>query len=133
MGKLGGLLASAALFVAAGTGAASAAGFQRGIADTDILYEPGMFSARFGLTYVSPERGFSSVEGVSGDYGQYTGSYRLPSPSIKFGNGPLPAPEPTSKALRQTRIIPAFRVERSPQALPGRRYRAFVSTRTSGA
>lgn len=89
MGKLGGLLASAALFVAAGTGAASAAGFQRGIADTDILYEPGMFSARFGLTYVSPERGFSSVEGVSGDYGQYTGSYRLPSPSIKFGNGPF--------------------------------------------
>lgn len=110
MGRLGGLLASAAMFVAAGSGAASAAGFQRGIADTDILYEPGMFSARFGMTYVSPERGFSSIEGVSGDYGQYTGTYRLPSPAIKFGNGPF--------ACAGT-YIESFAAEANYSSLPG--------------
>ncbi|WP_062229300.1 long-chain fatty acid transporter [Aureimonas frigidaquae] len=89
MRTLGRRLAAATALLLVGTAAASAAGFQRGTADTDILFEPGMFSARFGMTYVSPERGFDTIEGVSGDYGQYTGSYRLPSPAVKFGNGPL--------------------------------------------
>lgn len=66
-------------------GVAQAGGFQRGTADTDILYEPGTFSTRLGFTYVTPQRGFTSVEGVSGDFGDYTGSYQLPSLAVKFG------------------------------------------------
>ena len=64
---------------------ALAGGFQRGAADTDILYEPGTFSMRTGLTDVSPQRGFDSVNGVGGDFGDYTGNYAIPSFSAGFG------------------------------------------------
>lgn len=64
---------------------ALAGGFQRGTADTDILYEPGTFTMRTGLTHVAPMRGFDSVNGVSGDFGDYTGHYSIPSFSVGFG------------------------------------------------
>jgi long-chain fatty acid transport protein len=64
---------------------ALAGGFQRGTADTDILYEPGTFSMRTGVTYISPQRGFDSVNGVGGDFGDYTGDYTIPSLAIGFG------------------------------------------------
>ncbi|BDA84338.1 long-chain fatty acid transporter [Aureimonas sp. SA4125] len=65
---------------------AQAGGFQRGTADTDILFEKGTFSSRFGYTYVNPNRGFSSINGVEGDYGNYTGIYNIPSAAVAFGN-----------------------------------------------
>lgn len=77
------IIASTAL--ASTLGMAQAGGFQRGTADTDILYEPGTFSNRLSFTYVSPQRGFESINGVRGDYGTYTGSYQIPSAAIKFG------------------------------------------------
>ncbi|WP_102958245.1 outer membrane protein transport protein [Mangrovicella endophytica] len=68
------------------TSSAFAGGFQRGTADTDILYERGGFSMRTGITYVDPQRGFDSVNGVSGDFGDYTGDYIIPSYAFGFGN-----------------------------------------------
>ena len=62
-----------------------AGGFQRGTADTDILFEPGTFSTRAGLTYVDPQRGFESINGVSTNSGDYTGTYQIPSIAVGFG------------------------------------------------
>ncbi|NDV85131.1 long-chain fatty acid transporter [Aurantimonas aggregata] len=64
---------------------ALAGGFQRGTADTDILYEPGTFNMRTGVTYISPQRGYESVNGVGGDFGDFTGNYTIPSYSVGFG------------------------------------------------
>lgn len=86
MRKFGALLASSAIAVVALSAAAHAGGFQRGTADTDILYEKGTFSSRFGFTYVDPNRGFSSINGVEADYDDYTGTYKIPSGAIAFGN-----------------------------------------------
>ncbi|MEF2550032.1 long-chain fatty acid transporter [Aurantimonas sp. A2-1-M11] len=71
---LGASLASAAL-----GSSALAGGFQRGTADTDILYEAGTASMRFGMTYVNPQRGFESIDGQSGDFSTYTQDYAIPS------------------------------------------------------
>ncbi|KAA0970703.1 long-chain fatty acid transporter [Aureimonas fodinaquatilis] len=87
--KLSKILGSASLLTLASLSAAQAGGFQRSTADTDILYEPGMVSMRTGMTYVSPERGFDSINGVSGSWNNYTGSYNLPTASLKFGDGPV--------------------------------------------
>ncbi|ALN73437.1 hypothetical protein [Aureimonas sp. AU20] len=65
---------------------AQAGGFQRGTADTDVLYEPGTITNRFSFTYVSPQRDFETVNGVRGNYDTYTGNYQIPSAAIKFGN-----------------------------------------------
>jgi long-chain fatty acid transport protein len=78
------LLAGSALALMA-VSSAQAGGFQRGSADTDILFEKGQFSSRFGLTYVDPQRGFTSINGQSGDFGGYTGDYQIPSVAIAFG------------------------------------------------
>lgn len=80
------LLAGSTAALIAATVTAGAGGYQRGQADTDILYEPGPFSARFGYTYVEPRRGFESVNGVAGSYGTYTGTYQIPSFSVKYAN-----------------------------------------------
>jgi long-chain fatty acid transport protein len=81
------ILAGAAL---AGTiSPAFAGGFQRGQADTDLLYEPGRFSSRAGFSYIDPKRGFETVNGAAVDEGSYTGRYRLPSLAVKYGGGPL--------------------------------------------
>ncbi|MDY8109799.1 long-chain fatty acid transporter [Fulvimarina sp. 2208YS6-2-32] len=64
---------------------ALAAGFQRGTPDTDVLFEPGTTSLRWGLTYVDPQRGFDSIEGQSGNYDDYVQEYTIPSMSLSFG------------------------------------------------
>lgn len=79
-------LAQTTILVLLGAGAAQAGGFQRGTADTDVLYEAAPFSTRLGFTYVNPARGFERVNGVSGDYADYTGTYRIPSAALKLGN-----------------------------------------------
>ncbi|MBB3999118.1 long-chain fatty acid transporter [Aureimonas pseudogalii] len=80
------LAAGTALAMLAGWAPAQAGGFQRGTADTDVLYDKGTMTTRLGFTYVDPQRGFDSVNGVRGDYGTYTGTYRIPSAAVKFGN-----------------------------------------------
>lgn len=79
------IMSGATIATIALSSTALAGGFQRGTADTDILYEPGTFSMRSGVTYISPQRGFESVNGVGGDFGDYTGNYIIPSYSIGFG------------------------------------------------
>ena len=78
-------LAGAAVATMALTSSALAGGFQRGMADTDILYEPGTFSMRNGMTYVDPQRGFDTINGKSGDFGDYTQDYLIPSFAAGFG------------------------------------------------
>ncbi|WP_232845631.1 long-chain fatty acid transporter [Aurantimonas marina] len=67
------------------TTTALAGGFQRGTADTDILYESGPVSMRTSLIYVNPMRGFDSINGQSGDFGDYTQAYNIPTYAIGFG------------------------------------------------
>jgi long-chain fatty acid transport protein len=64
-------------------GTASAGGFARGNADTDILFEDGNFNARAGVTYVNPTRRFSqhSDPGLVGR--DYTSAYYIPSFAVK--------------------------------------------------
>lgn len=70
--------------LAASVAAAQAGGFSRGNADTDILYEPGEFTMRSGLTVVSPRRSFTRHydPGLVGR--EYTKSYVVPSFAMKF-------------------------------------------------
>lgn len=64
---------------------AMGAGFQRGTPDTDILFEPGTTSLRWGLTYVDPQRGFESINGQRGDFKDYTQEYQIPSFAVSVG------------------------------------------------
>jgi len=73
-------------------GAAQANGFSRGTADTDILYEPGNFNMRAGVTIVAPSQKTSSNPlATGGSFGSditgedYLGSYVIPSAAIKYG------------------------------------------------
>lgn len=69
-------------------GSASAGGFSRGSADTDILYEDGNFVMRTGVTYVSPKRKYSSFDAEPALVGtSYTDDYVIPSAAIKFNLG----------------------------------------------
>ncbi|HMM64492.1 MAG TPA: aromatic hydrocarbon degradation protein [Mesorhizobium sp.] len=65
-------------------GTAQAGGFSRGTADTDILFDPGNFNMRAGVTYVTPHRDFDKnpVPGLVGT--SYTDSYIIPSAAIKL-------------------------------------------------
>ncbi|MEP9371663.1 outer membrane protein transport protein [Mesorhizobium sp. KR1-2] len=66
-------------------GSASAGGFSRGTADTDILYEDGNFAMRTGVTYVSPTRKFSEFDAAKGLVGtSYTDDYVIPSAAVKI-------------------------------------------------
>lgn len=70
-----------ALFTAtllAGT-AASAGGFDRGVAPTDLIYSPETFSAVASVTHVAPKRGFESIAGQDGGFGDYSESYTFPT------------------------------------------------------
>lgn len=89
---------------------AHAGGFQRGTADTDVLYEPGTFTNRLSFTYVSPQRAFETVNGVRGNYDTYTGSYQIPSAAIKFGN---------DTAACAGNYVEAFAAEGDYRSLPG--------------
>lgn len=86
MRKTSALLAGSAMALIAVSSAAMAGGFQRGAADTDILFEPGTFSMRSGVTFVNPNRGFDSINGEDGDFNDYTGDYTIPSHAFAFGN-----------------------------------------------
>ncbi|MEN3793302.1 long-chain fatty acid transporter [Fulvimarina sp. MAC3] len=74
-----------ALAAALLSSSAMAAGFQRGTPDTDILFEPGTTSLRWGLTYVDPQRGFESINGQRGDFGDYVQDFNIPSMAVSFG------------------------------------------------
>ncbi|KQT48926.1 hypothetical protein ASG43_08805 [Aureimonas sp. Leaf454] len=65
---------------------ALAGGFQRSVADTDVLFETGSFATRLGATYVQPNRGFETIAGVGGSFGDYTGTYGLPSAAVYYGS-----------------------------------------------
>ncbi|MDH6229732.1 long-chain fatty acid transport protein [Mesorhizobium soli] len=60
-------------------GSASAGGFARGSADTDILFEDGNFAMRAGVTYVSPNRKISSSANPALVGTNYTSDYAIPS------------------------------------------------------
>ena len=64
--------------------AASAGGFSRGTADTDILYEDGEFVLRSGVTYVVPNREYSTINGAASSDGNYIDSYAIPSAAVKL-------------------------------------------------
>ena len=86
MSKLRTILLGTTIASLALSSAAFAGGFSRGTADTDILYEPGTFSMRAGLTYVDPERGFQTINGASAGDSTYTGTYQIPSVAVGFGS-----------------------------------------------
>lgn len=69
---------TAAAFAAFTTGA-HAGGFSRGEADTDILYEDGAAAFRAKGTYVAPQRGYETINGVSSTDEDYTNNYFIPS------------------------------------------------------
>ena len=79
-------ITTALLIAAACSTSALAGGFQRGTADTDILFEPGTVNTRASFTYVDPRRGFTSLDGQSGDFENYTGHYLIPNYAISLGN-----------------------------------------------
>lgn len=62
---------------------AFAGGFDRGTADTDILYENNTFDFRSGVTYVEPNRKFDNnpVPGLRGT--EYSRGYYVPSVALK--------------------------------------------------
>ncbi len=116
-------LAAGTALVLALTATAHAGGFQRGTADTDILFENGNFSSRAGLTYVNPNRGFTSVNGVSVDGGDYTGNYQIPSASVMFGG------EAFACAGHYTE---SFAAEADYRGLPGGALPQFANPATPG-
>lgn len=80
-------LLGASLLTMALVGAASAGGFSRGTADTDILFDAGNFNMRAGVTYVSPERKFSKVAPTANPAlvgTSYTDDYVVPSMAVKL-------------------------------------------------
>ncbi len=65
-------------------GAANAAGFSRGNADTDIIYEEGNFNIRAGAVYVSPSRGYETINGAAATDPNFVENYAVPSAAIKL-------------------------------------------------
>ena len=65
-------------------GGAQGGAFSRGTADTDIIFDPGNFNMRAGVTYVAPHREFDKnpVAGLVGT--SYTSDYAIPSAAIKL-------------------------------------------------
>ncbi|GHC63035.1 outer membrane protein transport protein [Limoniibacter endophyticus] len=77
-------LAAGASAMAAGS--ATAGGFSRGTADTDILYEQGDVNARAGVTWVNPNRKFRTNSNPALVGTTYSKAYVIPSFAAKFGN-----------------------------------------------
>lgn len=67
--------------------AAQAGGFDRGTADTDILFETSRFAVRTGITVVSPSLEITSVLGGVTTSGYEAETYMVPSAAAKFGIG----------------------------------------------
>lgn len=68
--------------MAAVVGSASAGGFSRGTADTDILFEQGNFNMRATATIVNPTREIESGPNNLGH--DYADTYVVPSAAVKF-------------------------------------------------
>ena len=85
----------------AAVGAASAGGYSRGTADTDIIFEEGNFAMRAGVTIVAPQRGYETLTvptagpglpqvllpvgaTVASTDGKYSEPYAIPSTAVKF-------------------------------------------------
>lgn len=70
-------------------GGAQAGGWNRGEADTDILFDPSNYAARAGVTYVVPKRDYSriTVLGVEqdGTDSRFSQNYAIPSAAFKLG------------------------------------------------
>lgn len=84
-----------AFAVAVLTEAANAGGFSRGSADTDILYDPGNFAMRAGVTFVSPTRKYkaNAVPALVGT--SNAGDYTIPSVAMKVQAGSMVSCAPT--------------------------------------
>ncbi len=63
---------------------AHAGGWNRGEADTDILYEDGDYVMRGGAVYVSPKRSFATINGLDATDDRYSQDYWIPSLAAKF-------------------------------------------------
>ncbi len=63
---------------------AHAGGWNRGEADTDILYEDGDYVMRGGVVYISPKRQFDTINGVDATDDRYSQDYWIPSLAAKF-------------------------------------------------
>ncbi|MHB2265329.1 outer membrane protein transport protein [Aliihoeflea sp. PC F10.4] len=70
--------------LAASVATAQAGGFSRGNADTDVLYEPGNFTMRTGITIVSPQRSFTRHNDPALVGHRFTESYAVPSLAMKL-------------------------------------------------
>lgn len=65
--------------------AAQAGGFSRGTADTDILFEPGNFAARAGVTVIAPSRKYTSSPAAPYLVGtNQHRTYAIPSAAVKY-------------------------------------------------
>lgn len=63
---------------------AQAGGWNRGEADTDILYEDGQYVMRGGATLVVPHRQFDTIKGVDATDDAFSQKYWIPSMAFKF-------------------------------------------------
>ncbi len=81
-------IASAAAMFVGSVATASAGGFSRGTADTDILYEDGNFNMRAGAIIVVPTQKFKTAPNVQFAPGltgtNYLGNYVIPSGAVKL-------------------------------------------------
>jgi long-chain fatty acid transport protein len=62
---------------------AMAGGLSRGSADTSLLYEADAFTARTSATYVMPQRGFATINGVAATDDDFTDNFFIPSIGFK--------------------------------------------------
>jgi long-chain fatty acid transport protein len=65
------------------TGAASAGGFSRGEANTDILYEDATVNLDATYVFVNPQRKFATLNGAAATDGVFSGSYFIPNLAVK--------------------------------------------------
>ena len=76
--------ALALLAAATAGGAVQAGGFNRGTADTDLLFEDGTVVIRGEATYVAPRRGYNTINGVASGDPDYSDNYFVPNFAAKF-------------------------------------------------
>jgi len=79
----------AGVFASLITTSAFAGGFNRGTADTDILFENDPVSVRVGAAHTAPQRSYKTLESIMGSTtkatdGVYSNSYQVPSAAFKY-------------------------------------------------
>ncbi|WP_420962969.1 OmpP1/FadL family transporter [Brucella sp. IR073] len=89
-GKAPFALAMLAGALALGIDAASAGGFSRGEADTDILFMEGNYGFRSSAIYVAPRRTYATLNGRDASDGAYSDSFWVPSVALKAKLGASP-------------------------------------------